>query len=605
MKNKSLKFAVMSIAAAMLLSSSLAFAGGAASDSAGPGAGGARINDNTAAGTVTYTGQNTPIPATVGMTYNTDTGSLWLFEHSTQNVWEYNLAGLPTGGGFTWPYAEADPAHGLTFNPVTGTFFASSASSATVTESDYAGNPLSLFQTSRSDQTGIAANHNTGNLYVTQYAAGTIEEYTSAGVLAGTFAAMTTPLGMHYDPCTDHLCAVHNNGTDLIEMDLTGTILATYNLPAIIGVSVRIRGLAFDYDNGFFYAANELDGVLYQLKYDVSCGGGIPAGVDIDQLYTFDGTGAWSAEFAPGDVITVNEAITIVGDPAQVYDMQVRYYFTDAAGNNFLLGKQLYRNYSPGTVYVSLTGAVPANAAPGRGAVRNAALLAQGPVLLDRGTLAGYVNISGAGGAYGFVEDFNDGAADNWVDDGSGRWSVTNEYVMSGNSSLTWGTSSYNDTYSDFVYEVSLQKTAGDGTSMGLLFRENDYFGAAGDGYGFWITSTGDCSVWKHVGGVSSTLVPWTASAFINQGLGAWNTLAVDVNGSTLTFYINGNLLTSLVDSSFASGKAGVAVYDSSPDVVHYDNASLTCGGGPAAVAPVAVTPIDPVAAGIQEHISE
>ncbi len=115
--------------------------------------------------------------------------------------------------------------------------------------------------------------------------------------------------------------------------------------------------------------------------------------VDIDQLYTEDANGQWNVIFAPGNTIEVNEAITIVGDPAQVYDMQVRYYFTDAAGNNFLLGKQLYRDYAPGTYYVALSAIVPAGAAAGRAAVRNAALLAQGATLLDRGTLAGYVNI--------------------------------------------------------------------------------------------------------------------------------------------------------------------------------------------------------------------
>ncbi len=125
------------------------------------------------------------------------------------------------------------------------------------------------------------------------------------------------------------------------------------------------------------------------------CGGGsgpVPA-VAIDQLYTEDALGNWSAVFVAGDTITVREAITISGPAGSTFFMQVRYFFTDAAGNNVLLGKKMHRNLAPGTYYVSLTATLPAGAAVGRGAVRNAALLSDGASILDRGILAGYINI--------------------------------------------------------------------------------------------------------------------------------------------------------------------------------------------------------------------
>ncbi len=301
--------------------------------------------------------------------------------------------------------------------------------------------------------------------------------------------------------------------------------------------------------------------------------------INIDEIYTLDAAGAWSAEFDPGDELTVNEAITIAGDPAQVYDMQVRYYFTDAAGNDFLLGKQLYRNYAPGTVYVSLTGAVPVNAVPGRGAVRNAALLAQGATLLDRGTLAGYINV---GDGCGFTEDFNDGAADNWVDDGSGRWGVAGgEYVMTGTGAI-WANTSYMETgnqdFADFSYQVDINKISGNElSSMGVIFRSDGAAPKAGNGYAFYITAYGDYSLWEYTEGAVTALIPWTNSPLINTGIGAVNTVKATACGANIELYVNGSYLNGVTNTAHAFGLVGLQVYDASMDVVLFDNASLVC----------------------------
>jgi len=190
----------------------------------------------------------------------------------------------------------------------------------------------------------------------------------------------------------------------------------------------------------------------------------------------------------------------------------------------------------------------------------------------------------------GFSEDFNDNAANNWVDDSSGLWSIAGgEYVMSGSSAGVWRFSEYNDpSFSDFTYEVTLKRTAGPGTSKGVIFRNNNYFASNGDGYGFWITSTGEYSVWKHVGGISTPLVTWVSSSAINTGLGASNTIKVVANGSSLSFFANGLLLRAITDSSFSSGKVGVGVYSSSLDVVRFDDISLTCGTSSSTQASVA-----------------
>ncbi len=121
--------------------------------------------------------------------------------------------------------------------------------------------------------------------------------------------------------------------------------------------------------------------------------GQVESSVKIKQLWTEDGTTTWNTDFAPGDTITINEAIRINGDPAALYNMQVRYFFKDAAGNTSLLANQLYLNYSPGTYYVYLTTTVPAGAALGNGIIRNVVVLSDGVSIIDRSALVGFIEV--------------------------------------------------------------------------------------------------------------------------------------------------------------------------------------------------------------------
>jgi immune inhibitor A len=123
------------------------------------------------------------------------------------------------------------------------------------------------------------------------------------------------------------------------------------------------------------------------------CGQAPSYTINIDQLRTKNVTDTWDVIFTPGETIIINEAITIQGDPGELYNFAVRCLFIDSAGTPTLLGKEIYRNQSPGTYYISLQSVIPAGAALGRGTLRSASVLIQNGTVLDRGNLSSFVNI--------------------------------------------------------------------------------------------------------------------------------------------------------------------------------------------------------------------
>lgn len=175
-------------------------------------------------------------------------------------------------------------------------------------------------------------------------------------------------------------------------------------------------------------------------------------------------------------------------------------------------------------------------------------------------------------------EDFNDGVADNWIDDGSGRWSVySGKCYMNGNNSETDALSYYNNTFDNFTFEADIIKVSG-GYATALYFRgdgviiEGDYQ----NGYLFDVDIDSNAySVWKRIDGELYALIGWTSSSYL-YGIGQTNHLKVICNDGDMTFYINGNYIDSINDSSFSSGYVGLWAADHEDDVVSFDNVHLT-----------------------------
>jgi len=178
-----------------------------------------------------------------------------------------------------------------------------------------------------------------------------------------------------------------------------------------------------------------------------------------------------------------------------------------------------------------------------------------------------------------FFEDFEDGVADNWVDDGSGAWSVAaGVYNMIGISTGDVRYSYYDEVFDDFTYEVDVRRTQGSLLhAQGMIFRWGD---TGENGYVFHMGGNGRYLILKVINGSYTFLIPeWTDSDAIKTGYDVWNTLKVVGSGTTMEFYINNTLVESLLDSEFSSGRVGVKALDGGGtpyNIMHFDNARLT-----------------------------
>ena len=177
----------------------------------------------------------------------------------------------------------------------------------------------------------------------------------------------------------------------------------------------------------------------------------------------------------------------------------------------------------------------------------------------------------------GISEDFEDGVANNWIDDGTGRWSVLNGvYRMTGNDGDDC-ISYYNEEITDFTYSADMIKNFGN-YSLGLYFRGDGQitYGDYQNGYLFVINNDGDAySVWRSSNGNSNSLIDWTYSNLVNQ-MGEVNNLKVVCEGDQMTFYINNQFLDAVTDNTFSSGFVGLWAADSGNDQDDFDNVYLT-----------------------------
>ncbi len=171
----------------------------------------------------------------------------------------------------------------------------------------------------------------------------------------------------------------------------------------------------------------------------------------------------------------------------------------------------------------------------------------------------------------GVKEDFDDDEANNFNDDGSGRWSVNDKaYYLIGSGSSTWGYSWYNLTdFDNFEYSVDIKATGNTSlqNAVGIYFRS-----ASGDfmqnSYWFSITFDGKWNFIKFINNEPIWLKLWTLSDMINTGLNQTNKLTIRCVGSTIELFVNEISYAVFTDADFSAGYIGVAGYDA----VGYNN---------------------------------
>jgi len=157
----------------------------------------------------------------------------------------------------------------------------------------------------------------------------------------------------------------------------------------------------------------------------------------------------------------------------------------------------------------------------------------------------------------GISEDFEDGFADNWVDDGP-HWSVNLGTYLLDTPSFAHYSSYYDFDYCDFTYEIDMRMVdtgnINDYYYYGLYFRSD---GTIDNCYTLYTMNSGSCFLHKIVNGVAAGLYNGSFKNFVT-GVGSWNTLGVDVRGSGFDVYCNGVMEFSVTDTTYISGKVGL-----------------------------------------------
>ncbi|MDR7280362.1 pectate lyase family protein [Catenuloplanes atrovinosus] len=183
------------------------------------------------------------------------------------------------------------------------------------------------------------------------------------------------------------------------------------------------------------------------------------------------------------------------------------------------------------------------------------------------------------------TDTFEDGNSNGWSKSG-GSWSVVADgslvYRQTGTGADA-RTYTGEATWTDYSVRARVKPTGfnGSGRTAGVTARVQS--GSAY--YGLAVSNAGRIELFKRAGGAPISL--GGASAAVTTG--TWYTLTLEVSGSTLRGYLNGALVATATDSTFASGRAGLATSYASAS---FDDVDVSTG--PVAEPTGTVTPTLP-----------
>ncbi len=164
-----------------------------------------------------------------------------------------------------------------------------------------------------------------------------------------------------------------------------------------------------------------------------------------------------------------------------------------------------------------------------------------------------------------YVEDFDDGQAQDWESAQPVEWSVVESkyHAAAGQLGQTMYSAYTGQLWQNCSAEVTVSRSGDAGIASGIVVRATadlDLEAMVGSAYLTGITDSGMYFVGKIVDGTQSFLQTWETTSNLNTG--AANTIRMEVIGDIISVYINGNLEWLGTDSSIpAAGYVGLFGY--------------------------------------------
>ncbi|MCB2213460.1 T9SS type A sorting domain-containing protein [bacterium] len=170
-----------------------------------------------------------------------------------------------------------------------------------------------------------------------------------------------------------------------------------------------------------------------------------------------------------------------------------------------------------------------------------------------------------------WMEDFEDGTADDFGYDNAANWMVSGG-LLSGtftpaSSADQWEAASYTGmTWGDGIFEAEMTRTQGTDTfSLGTFVHGTGAYDATYSGYMFNIApaATGGAFFIAQINsGVVGTVYASWLSADMNLGVGASNNVAIVADGSDYYMFVNGVEVYAFTDFLYTTGEFGVGFAD-------------------------------------------
>ena len=173
-----------------------------------------------------------------------------------------------------------------------------------------------------------------------------------------------------------------------------------------------------------------------------------------------------------------------------------------------------------------------------------------------------------SGGSNTVYEEFDNGMPSMLVTDTpAASWTVANDLLnLNTTGAGVWRSAYYNSEFTDFVYEVEMQRTVGSTTgSMGIYVRGNGFMNpiAGNGGYANVFTITQGGSYWYATmlnGDLMGDWTGWLTSTAINTG--GPNVISAVASGSTIQFMVNGILVHTVTNTTLTGGYCGIFAHE-------------------------------------------